>query len=59
MDETVLIQIQDLSGNWTTIQTLPLNDDRRVKLTLDTTSQMFKRRTRAITKHGGIIDIRN
>ncbi len=56
--KTVTIQIQDLSGNWLPVQTIR-GDDQTVKITLDTTSKMMRKRLRAVDSNGTVLDVRN
>lgn len=51
------IQIQDISGRWFTISTV-MNNDLQVKNALDSAVKTHKKRARAITPNGTVIDIR-
>lgn len=51
------IQIQDISGRWFTISTV-INNDTQVSNALNSATKAYKKRARAITSSGSVIDIR-
>jgi hypothetical protein len=57
MQQFVNIQIQDRNGNWLTV-TRALNNDRVIKLTVDTAIKTYQRRARAVDDNGNILDLR-
>ena len=57
MFTTILIQVQDVGGNWMTIQTTQTRDDRYVRSLLSQAARSYKKRVRAIDHNGMIIDI--
>ena len=57
LQQYVNIQIQDRNGNWLTV-TKALNNDRVIKLTVDTVLKTYQRRARAVDDKGNILDLR-
>ena len=51
------IQIQDVTGRWFTINTVQ-NNDVQVAKSLDSATAFTKKRARAVTPSGQVIDIR-
>lgn len=55
----VLIQYQDLSGYWRTINQVTNSDSFYINMALESTARQFKSRARAIdAKTGTLIDLR-
>lgn len=57
MNSKAEIQIQDISGRWFTVSTV-MNNDIQVRNALNNVVKQNKKRARAITPNGTVIDIR-
>jgi hypothetical protein len=58
VDQTVIIQIQDVGGNWMDVQTTMTNHDRYVYSLMEQAQRNYSgRRVRAVDQNGRIIDI--
>lgn len=53
----IQIQLQNVSGTWFTISSVP-NKDMFIRKALDSAYDTYKKRVRAITDSGQLIDIR-
>jgi len=56
-NSNIQIQIQDISGQWFTIQTTP-NSGPMVKRALDSAHASYHKKVRAITADGSVIDMK-
>jgi hypothetical protein len=54
--ERALIQIQDITGNWQTVQTI-IKQDQLIKRTIDTTAKQYKKLVRAVDDSGNILQL--
>jgi hypothetical protein len=50
------IQIQNISGTWFTIQTVP-NQQQMITMALKNAAALYKKKVRAITASGSLVDI--
>lgn len=56
--ETILIQIQDVNGNWLTTQTTNTNNDQYIRSLMQTAQKSYPgKRVRALDGSGKIIDL--
>jgi hypothetical protein len=58
MNGYVYIQTQDITGRWFTVTTVP-NTDQLVNQALNSVQAFYKKRVRAITPAGSIVDVRS
>jgi hypothetical protein len=56
MSDKAFIQIQDITGDWKTVQTV-MKQDQMIKKTVDSVAKQFKKIARAVDDKGNILQL--